>query len=121
MKQSEREHISMKMKQAPQPFKTERVKIVFFEAISTFILAYGICICHFIHPIQFHIPNPFATFIVSCFLYFGLSIAGPFSGGHLNPAVTMSLYSAGEIPASKIPLYWCSQVVGATAGVLLCT
>lgn len=69
---------------------------------------------------MFKIPNIFQTFIISSFLYFGLSIAGPFSGGHLNPSVTVSLVTAGIVNKNKIPIYFLSQTAGALVGGLIC-
>lgn len=69
---------------------------------------------------MFKIPNIFQTFIISSFLYFGLSIAGPFSGGHLNPSVTVSLVTAGIVNKNKIPIYFLSQTAGALLGGLIC-
>ena len=71
------------------------------------------------HPVKYHVHNPYATFIISSFLYFGLSIAGPFSGGHLNPSVTASLVACSLSAKSKIGLYMVSQVIGALLGGLI--
>jgi aquaporin Z len=38
---------------------------------------------------------------------------GDVSGCHLNPAVTVGLFTAGRFPGSQILPYFCSQVVGA--------
>lgn len=44
-----------------------------------------------------------------------LIIAGPISGSHVNPAVTMSLYAAGKVPKSDVLPYVISQILGALA------
>ncbi|MFI5007740.1 MAG: aquaporin Z, partial [Solirubrobacterales bacterium] len=55
-------------------------------------------------------------------LAFGLTVLtmayaiGHVSGCHLNPAVTVGLWSAGRFPARDIPGYVASQVAGAIAG-----
>ena len=55
-------------------------------------------------------------------LAFGLTVLtmayaiGHISGCHLNPAVSMGLWSAGRFPASEIIPYAISQVVGGVAG-----
>ena len=69
--------------------------IFFFEALGTIVLAYGISVSQYKHPIKRGIPNPYMTFLVSCFLYMGIAIAAPFTGGHLNPSVTIGLTVAG--------------------------
>lgn len=71
------------------------------------------------HPIIYHNLNPFSTFIISSFLYFGLSIAGPFSGGHLNPSVTVSLVTSSLSAANRIGYYVISQLLGAFFGGLI--
>src|SRR5436309_2742298 len=53
---------------------------------------------------------------------FGLSVltmayaVGHISGGHFNPAVTISLFTAGRIPAKDIAPYVVAQLAGAIAG-----
>ncbi|MCX8958819.1 aquaporin Z [Erwinia psidii] len=59
-------------------------------------------------------------------LAFGLSVltmayaVGHISGGHFNPAVTLGLWAGGRFPASQIPGYVTSQLLGgvAAAGIL---
>jgi aquaporin Z len=59
-------------------------------------------------------------------LAFGLTVLtmayaiGPISGAHLNPAVTVGLWTAGRFPANEVFPYILSQIIGATAaaGVL---
>jgi aquaporin Z len=52
-------------------------------------------------------------------LAFGLTVVtgayafGPISGGHFNPAVSPGVVAAGRMPASKLPGYIVSQVLGA--------
>jgi aquaporin Z len=58
-------------------------------------------------------------------LAFGLTVLtmafaiGHISGCHLNPAVTLGLWSAGKVPTSDVVPYIVAQVVGATLGALL--
>lgn len=46
-------------------------------------------------------------------------IAGPYSGAHINPAVTLGLAIAGEFPWSSVPLFIIAQLLGAMAGSFL--
>lgn len=41
-----------------------------------------------------------------------ISVFGPISGGHFNPAVTLGLAAAGRFPWSRTPGYIASQIVG---------
>lgn len=38
-----------------------------------------------------------------------------YSGGHLNPAVTLALALTKKISWKKIPVYWLAQYLGALA------
>ena len=44
---------------------------------------------------------------------------GHFSGGHLNPAVTLGVWLRGKCPTSDVPGYMVSQVLGAIAAGLV--
>jgi aquaporin Z len=58
-------------------------------------------------------------------LAFGLTVLtmafaiGHISGCHLNPAVTLGLWSAGRFPARDVVPYIVAQVVGATVGAAI--
>ena len=52
-------------------------------------------------------------------VFTGILIAGPISGAHLNPAVTLALVLADKFELSKLPLYVCAQLLGAMFGALL--
>jgi glycerol uptake facilitator protein len=41
---------------------------------------------------------------------------GHISGGHINPAVTLSLAISGKFPWREVPGYWAAQATGALAG-----
>jgi glycerol uptake facilitator protein len=52
-------------------------------------------------------------------VFTGVLIAAPFSGAHLNPAVTLALVIANKFPVSQMPLYICAQLLGAMFGAFL--
>jgi glycerol uptake facilitator protein len=52
-------------------------------------------------------------------VYTGVVIAAPYSGAHLNPAVTLALAFAGTFAWSKVVLYIAAQLLGAILGALL--
>lgn len=54
-------------------------------------------------------------FAVMC----GVFIAGPYSGAHLNPAVTLALAIAGTCPWSAVPGFIGAQMAGAFLGACL--
>ena len=49
----------------------------------------------------------------------GVFIAGPFTGAHLNPAVTTGLAIAGKFPWSSVLPYIASQILGGIIGAML--
>lgn len=49
----------------------------------------------------------------------GVLIAGPVSGAHLNPAVTLGLAINGATPWSEVPVYWAGELIGAFIGAVL--
>ncbi|MDB5004351.1 MAG: family channel protein [Mucilaginibacter sp.] len=52
-------------------------------------------------------------------VFAGVVIAGPYSGAHLNPAVTIALAIAGKFSWVKVPMYILAQFIGAMLGALL--
>ncbi|AXQ28003.1 aquaporin family protein [Solimonas sp. K1W22B-7] len=44
--------------------------------------------------------------------------AGPVSGAHFNPAVSLMLAARGDLPWREFPVYAAAQVIGAVAGVV---
>ena len=49
-------------------------------------------------------------------VYVAVIIAGPYSGAHINPAVTVALAVAGKFPWADVPLYVFAQMIGAMIG-----
>lgn len=54
-------------------------------------------------------------------VFVGVVVAGPISGAHLNPAVTVGLAVNGNLPWDKVPLYLIGEFVGAFVGATLVT
>jgi len=52
-------------------------------------------------------------------VFVGVVIASPFSGAHLNPAVTFALAIAGKFAWSKVAIYIIAQIIGSILGALL--
>jgi glycerol uptake facilitator protein len=51
-------------------------------------------------------------------VFVGVVVAAPFSGAHLNPAVTIGLAAAGEFAWQQVPSYLLAQFLGAVTGAL---
>jgi len=51
---------------------------------------------------------------------FAIYVAGPISGAHINPAVTIGLASIGAFPWANVPIYIAGQLIGAFVGATLC-
>lgn len=52
-------------------------------------------------------------------VYLGVIVAGPVSGAHINPAVSVGLAVAGKFPWSEVPGYVAAQLFGAIVGSFL--
>ena len=52
-------------------------------------------------------------------VFVGVVVAGPYSGAHINPAVTIGLAVAGQFPWAEVPLYIVAQFLGAMLGAAL--
>jgi len=52
-------------------------------------------------------------------VFTGVLISAPFSGAHLNPAVTIALVIAHKFSFAQLPLYICAQTLGAMFGATL--
>ena len=49
-------------------------------------------------------------------VYVAVVVAGPYSGAHINPAVSIGLATAGKFPWQEVPLYIVAQMFGAMIG-----
>lgn len=49
-------------------------------------------------------------------VYVAVVVAGPHSGAHINPAVSLGLAIAGKFPWASVPLYILGQMIGAMIG-----
>ncbi len=63
----------------------------------------------------------FAPLAIGATLMVMIFATGHISGGHLNPAVTLSVFLRGKMPAADVPGYMLAQVVGAllASGVVI--
>lgn len=52
-------------------------------------------------------------------IFIGVVVAGPYSGAHLNPAVSIGLAIGGTFPWCKVGIYILAQMSGAALGALL--
>jgi glycerol uptake facilitator protein len=52
-------------------------------------------------------------------VFVGVVVAGPYSGAHLNPAVTVALAISGAFPWAAVPGYIVAQFLGAMMGAFL--
>lgn len=52
-------------------------------------------------------------------VFSGVMVAGPISGAHLNPAVTVGLALAGSFAWAKVPAFILAQMIGAAIGTSL--
>src|SRR5690606_30215137 len=52
-------------------------------------------------------------------VFVGVTIAGPYSGAHLNPAVSVAMAIKGNLPWTNLPYYILAQIAGACLGAFL--
>lgn len=99
-------------------------RIVIFELFGTALFAFGICICQnqpppppppYNPPI---ITNPSSNAFIPIALFFGICFSGRLTGGHLNPAVTLTfiLKRDSDVNLPYGLLYMISQCFGALSG-----
>ncbi len=49
-------------------------------------------------------------------VFVAVFIVSPYSGAHINPAITFALALSGQFPWTKVPLYVLSQLIGGITG-----
>jgi glycerol uptake facilitator protein len=49
-------------------------------------------------------------------VFIAVLVVSPYSGAHINPAVTLALALSGQFPWNKVPFYMAAQMLGAFAG-----
>ena len=76
------------------------------ELVGTFILMLAVLM----------FKNP--LFIATGFLA-AIYVSGDYSGGHINPAVSIAQVVKGDLPMSALPGYVTAQVLGALAAVFV--
>ena len=81
------------------------------ELVSTFflVLTVGLTVIG---------QTPFAPLAIGSALMIMVYMAGPVSGGHVNPAVTLAVYLRGKLPARDVVPYWIAQIAGALLAAL---
>ncbi|MES2873436.1 MAG: MIP/aquaporin family protein [Bacteroidota bacterium] len=52
-------------------------------------------------------------------VFVGVVVAGPYSGAHLNPAVTIGFAIAGKFDWAMVPSYFLAQLLGAMTGSMV--
>ena len=60
------------------------------------------------------LANAIAT---GCMLYVIITVLGPISGAHFNPAVTLAFALRGEMVTREVPVFILAQVAGGVLGV----
>lgn len=75
------------------------------------------CISIYKHPIRDKQADPYSDIYIACFYYFALSLAAPFTGGHMNPGTTISFHLLKK--NNNIIHYFVAQLLGAGIAGLL--
>ena len=78
------------------------------ELLSTFIFV----------SVIFLTGNPVA---IAAALYIGISISSRFTGGHLNPAVSLAMLFSGALTVQESVVYMVSQIVAALSAAFIWT
>ena len=109
--------IERRIKRLAPLLRSEYGTVLVFEMVAIMIMTYGTCISIYLHPIKQKRPDPSSNLYISCFCYFALSVSAPFTGCHINPAVTFSNHLNKR--NNKWWLYILAQFLGALVAGLL--
>lgn len=63
--------------------------------------------------------SPMAPIAIGIVLVASIYAGGPISGGHYNPAVSLSMFLRGALTFDNLILYWMFQIGGGLCGALL--
>jgi len=75
------------------------------EFIGTFFLVVTVCL-------TVTVSQPLAAIAIGSALMFMVYMGGHISGGHYNPAVTLSVWLRGKLPGKEVIPYWIAQLLG---------
>ncbi|OBZ87904.1 Aquaporin-9 [Choanephora cucurbitarum] len=91
------------------------------EFIGTFILVLLICGISAEETLGIGVNRSWLTssFGSGLAILIAICVAGHVSGGHLNPAVTLTFWAFSGFPARKVPVYMAAQYLGAFTGAAL--
>jgi glycerol uptake facilitator-like aquaporin len=57
--------------------------------------------------------------IIAAGFLLAISMIGPLSGGHINPAVSFAMAMKGDLPMAKLPQYILAQLLGAYVALIV--
>jgi glycerol uptake facilitator-like aquaporin len=88
---------------------TRTQQILVFEGIATLMLAFGVSNSS---------KSMLGDTFVAISLLAGIMISAPFTGGHVNPAVSFGIFCEKSRPINfkDLLIYWLGQFIGATIG-----
>ncbi len=84
------------------------------EFIGTFFLVLTVGLC-----VIWPGAGPFAPIAIGCALMISVYAGGHISGGHYNPAVTLSVWIRGKLATRDVIPYWVAQLVAGLAAALI--
>lgn len=92
----------------------------FFGTAMIIVFGAGVCCNVLLNKTKGHNSGWIViTFGWAVGVFTGVLIAAPFSGAHLNPAVTLALVIANKFDLANLPAYVLAQMLGAMFGAFL--